>query len=96
MIALVFSVVCALVALAAMLVARRARNSVRLPRPACGHDDTEGLYIHPRCHPAAGTWVEMHRTGPAATVSCRDCSAYVCTITARPAGEPFGAELVLG
>lgn len=46
--------------------------------PGCKHEDHEGLFLHARCHPSAGTRVE-YRDGELA-IRCRTCETLVCKV----------------
>ena len=54
--------------------------------PGCTHTDHAEMFVHPRCHPNAGTWVEYRRHLGVLKVSCRKCKAHVASFLVAGAG----------
>jgi hypothetical protein len=53
--------------------------------PDCKHRDHEELYLHPACHPSAGTRCSYNRTTGTLTIRCRQCQAFVTEIAVATA-----------
>ena len=47
--------------------------------PGCTHTDHPVMYLHPRCHPSAGTCVEYRRDG-VLRIQCRKCEKLVAKV----------------
>ena len=47
--------------------------------PDCGHDHSV-LFLHPACHPTAGTWVKYEKLTGRVTVECKRCKKLVVRI----------------
>lgn len=45
-----------------------------------GHCEHSVLYLHPNCHPSAGTWVRYTKGSGELEVTCKKCKRLVCKI----------------
>jgi hypothetical protein len=51
--------------------------------PNCGHDHSV-LYLHPRCHPQAGTWVRYEKKSGTLIVDCARCNREIARVLVAP------------
>ena len=47
-------------------------NSIGCSDPDCTHDHSV-VYLHPRCHPEAGTWASFDKGTGTLTIECVQC-----------------------
>lgn len=48
--------------------------------PDCDHALHDELFLHPRCHPKAGTWASYKTGSKVVRVVCKTCRKLVCEI----------------
>lgn len=73
-----------------MLTTRDLETALRhgCQMPGCRHSDhslNDVFYLHPRCHPCAGTWAAYHADTPGVLhILCKQCRALVVKIAVAP------------
>ena len=66
-----------------MTLTRLDLDSAGCGAVGCTHTQHPSLFLHSKCHPSAGTWIEYRRDG-LLRITCRKCKAHVAHVAVAP------------
>jgi hypothetical protein len=67
-----------------MTLSREDLDGLGCSTPECDHIHHSVAYLHPRCHPDAGTWTSYDKRTGSLTIQCRHCDKPFATFSLPP------------